>query len=127
MVEAKSGMVVQADTIYVIPPEREAILRDRILLLKAYRLASIKIFLQSVAADQHECVIAVILAGIGAKAFPGMKRIKEEGGLVIVQEGDDEGPSDALDVKLADLVSRPFDIPQHSPPGSRKELETAKE
>jgi two-component system CheB/CheR fusion protein len=116
MVEARSGMVVQADTVYIIPPAQEAHLRENNLILDAARPASVDGLLQSLALDQRERAIAVILAGVGPEVFQGMKRIKEEGGLVIMEEaepGYGTKATEPFDVKIADLVSRPLDIPQH--------------
>jgi two-component system CheB/CheR fusion protein len=116
MVPVKHGTAVVPDTVYIIAPDQEVILRGNTLIIHGERPMTADAFLQSLAADQKERSIAVMLAGVGVEAFQGMKRIKEEGGLVIVQEAEPEEletGGDPFDMKVADLVSRPLEIPQH--------------
>ncbi|WP_141731678.1 CheR family methyltransferase [Oligoflexus tunisiensis] len=114
---AKDGMLIEADTIYLLPSDMEASLSGDVLSLSAERSGSLDAFLRSLAVEHRERAIVVMLADVRRSCSQGIKRIKEEGGLVIVQDPDSEEchppVGECLDMKLADLVARPLDIPQH--------------
>ncbi len=74
----------------------------------------IDIFFTSLAEEKKEHAIAVVLSGTGSDGTSGIKAVKENGGLVIVQKPDsakfDGMPRSAINTGLADFVLSPDDI-----------------
>jgi two-component system CheB/CheR fusion protein len=113
VVEAEEAMQVRPNHVYVIPPAKEmSILGGQIQLLdpapnKEVRYP-IDFFFRSLAQDQGERAIAVVLSGTGTDGTRGIKDIKTEGGLVIVQDSQDAQytgmPLSAVETGLADYV-----------------------
>jgi two-component system CheB/CheR fusion protein len=91
VVQAEDGMRVEANRVYVIPPNTYLSLHDRTLRLSAptaprsLRMA-IDFFLRSLAEDQHENAIGIILSGTGTDGTLGLKEIKAGGGMTMVQD-----------------------------------------
>src|SRR6516165_7186842 len=94
VVEAEDGMVVDADRVYVIPPDATLELKDR--RLRVTRPAPprehrrpIDTFFSSLAEDQEDNAICIVLAGTGSDGTVGLKLVKENGGLTLAQAGFD--------------------------------------
>lgn len=91
VVQVEDGMRVEANRVYVIPPNAYLSIRKRTLRLspptapRSLRMA-IDFFLRSLAADQHENAIGVILSGTGTDGTLGLKEIKAGGGMTMVQD-----------------------------------------
>ena len=87
---AEDGMPLRPNTVYVPPPGRELTVSGGRLQLhapeKSERLHPIDRFFSSLAADRGTRALAVVLSGFGQDGSEGVKRIKEEGGIVLVQE-----------------------------------------
>ena len=89
--EVEDGMQVQINCTYIIPPNRDMALLNGYLQLmvpttpRGQRLP-IDFFFRSLAQDQHERAIGVILSGTGSDGTLGAKAIKAEGGIVLAQE-----------------------------------------
>ncbi len=91
--EARNGVVIMPDTLYVIPPNKSMLITKGTLRLAtrikgSTGLASIDNFFRSLAKDQKECGIGVILSGNASDGARGLRAIKEEGGTTFVQEED---------------------------------------
>lgn len=91
VLKIENGMEVLPNTVYLIPPKKNlTIFHSKLLLTDQIRDSRINlpidIFLQSLAIDQTDKVVGVILSGTGSDGTLGIKSIKEQGGLVIVQE-----------------------------------------
>ena len=118
VLQAENGMTVLPNHVYLIPPKNNMVLRDAKLYLKEYVHGSINhpidIFFASLAEEMKERSIAVVLSGTGSDGTNGIKAIKEQGGLVIVQEPSsakfDGMPKSAINTGLADFVLSPKDI-----------------
>mgnify|MGYP000196788470 CR=1 FL=1 len=88
--EVVDGMVVQVNCAYIIPPNRDmAFLNGALQLLqptapRGHRLP-IDFLFRSLAADQHERAIGIVLSGTGSDGTLGVRAIKAEGGMVMVQ------------------------------------------
>jgi two-component system, chemotaxis family, CheB/CheR fusion protein len=116
VVEVADGMAVQAGHVYVIPPNHDlSLLHGKLHLLdpaspRGLRLP-IDFFLRSLAEDQREKAIAVILSGMGSDGVLGLRAVKEKGGLTLVQEPataeSDSMPRSAIEAGVADIVSPP--------------------
>ena len=91
--EVEDGMVVQPNCAYIIPPNRDmAFLNGTLQLLepaapRGQRLP-IDFFFRSLAADQHERAIGIVLSGTGSDGTLGVRAIKGEGGMVMAQTPD---------------------------------------
>ncbi|MCX7140242.1 MAG: PAS domain-containing protein [Proteobacteria bacterium] len=82
---------VEADHVYVIPPNREMGILNRVLQLSMPELARgqrmpIDAFLRSLAEDQAERAIGIILSGTASDGTLGLRAILGAGGICMVQE-----------------------------------------
>ncbi len=88
--DIEDGMTVRINCIYILPPAQDLRLERGCLRLsepgqaRGQRLP-IDFFFQSLAEDQREKAIAVILSGNGGDGSEGLRAIKAGGGLVLVQ------------------------------------------
>jgi two-component system, chemotaxis family, CheB/CheR fusion protein len=91
VVQVKSGIEVEPDRVYVIPPGSDLALQDgRLVLLKPETARGGRLpidrFFRSLAQVQGERAIGVVLSGTLSDGSLGLKSIKAEGGLTIAQE-----------------------------------------
>ena len=120
VVQVKDRTVVRPDCVYVIPPNKDMSLLHGVLHLLAplaprgLRLP-IDFFLRSLAQDQQEHSVGVILSGMGSDGTLGLRAIKEAAGVVLVQEPAtakfDSMPRSAIDAGLADIVAPADELP----------------
>jgi two-component system CheB/CheR fusion protein len=113
VVEAQDGMTVVPDRVYVIPPNRDMSIFGRVLQIGApaemrgMRMP-IDSFLRSLAEDQGEKAISIILSGTGSDGTLGMRAIHGAGGMCMVQDPEtaryDGMPRSAIITGLADYV-----------------------
>ncbi|MCX5975408.1 MAG: PAS domain-containing protein [Coprothermobacterota bacterium] len=88
--EVEDGMAVRPNCAYIIPPNRDmAFLNGTLQLMepsapRGQRLP-IDFFFRSLAQDQHERAICIVLSGTGSDGTQGVRAIKSEGGMVMVQ------------------------------------------
>ena len=118
--EVVDGVVVQANCIYIIPPNRDmAFLNGTLQLLepaapRGHRLP-IDFLFRSLAADLHERAIGIVLSGTGSDGTLGVRAIKGEGGMVMVQNPAscefDGMPQSALATGLVDYNLPPAEMP----------------
>lgn len=116
VLEVAEGMAIQSGHVYVIPPNHDlSLLHGKLHLLdpatpRGLRLP-IDFFFRSLAEDQREKAIAVLLSGMGSDGVFGLRAVKEKGGLTLVQEpataGADSMPLSAIEAGVADIVSPP--------------------
>ncbi|NBC33664.1 MAG: PAS domain-containing protein [Alphaproteobacteria bacterium] len=113
VVDAEEGMPVAPDRVHVIPPNAKLSLSDGAFRLEAMdreraQRRPIDHFFTSLAAEYGDWAIAAILSGTGSNGSAGLARIKEQGGLVAVQDpatAEYNGmPGHAVATGLADLV-----------------------
>jgi len=117
---AEDGMLVEANNIYLIPPKKTLTIFHRKLLLEDKKPREsnslpVDIFLRSLADDQGEQAVAVILSGTGSDGTRGVRAVKEHGGLVMIQDADsakfDGMPRAAISTGLADFILPPQEMP----------------
>ena len=90
VIEATDGVVVKSNCVFVIPPDATmTIAGGRLKVVKPappreFR-RPIDTFLQSLAEDQGENAIAIILSGTGSDGTLGLAAVKEHGGLTLAQ------------------------------------------
>jgi len=118
--QVENRMKVSPNCVYVIPPNKDlSILHGLLYLLEPVvgrRLhLPIDSFLTSLADDQREQAIGVILSGMGSDGTKGLAAIRRRGGLVLVQAPEtakfDAMPRSAIDAGLADIVAPASQIP----------------
>jgi two-component system CheB/CheR fusion protein len=120
VVTASDGASVAAGHVYVIPPDRVMTIGGGVLRLAAADPRSspnaLDLFLRSLAEDQQENAIGIVLSGTGSSGTAGIKEIKSVGGMVIVQEPataeQDAMPRSAIATGLVDYVLPPEKMPQ---------------
>ncbi|MGF2733696.1 chemotaxis protein CheB [Marinobacter sp. DUT-1] len=118
--EAEQNMPVCANSIYVIPPNRELRVLDDTLKLnqpaepRGLRLP-INVLFSSLASAQNEQAIAVVLSGMGSDGTLGLQAIKATGGLSAVQTPGsaqfDAMPKSAIAAGCADIVAPAGELP----------------
>ena len=105
VVEATDGMVVEANRVHVIPPNRDMVITRGVLGLSLPseprgRHLPIDSFFRALAADKAEAAVGIILSGTGTDGTLGIRAIHGAGGLGLVQEPStarfDGMPSSAL-------------------------------
>ena len=94
VVEATDGMMLAPDTVFVIPPDATMTLLDGALVVsrpappRAARHPIDSCFI-SLARDRRRYAVAIVLAGLGGDGSLGLAEIKQHGGLVLAQAGED--------------------------------------
>ncbi len=117
---AEDGMLVQPNHVYLIPPKKNlTIFHGKLLLSEQDPHRGINlpidVFLRSLAEDQAEKAVAIILSGTGSDGMRGIRAVKEYGGMVMVQDEEtakfDGMPRAAISTGLADFVLAPEKMP----------------
>ena len=118
--EVEDGMPVQMNCTYIIPPSHDmALLNGALHLLepaapRGQRLP-IDFFFRSMALDQRERAIAIVLSGTGSDGTLGLRAIKDAGGMVMVQSPDsaefDGMPRSAIATGMVDYECAPSEMP----------------
>jgi two-component system CheB/CheR fusion protein len=117
--EITDNTPVEANQIYVIPPNCDLAITQGILKLSPREKTggaarSIDNFLTSLAADQNENAIAVILSGAGSDGAQGLRAVKAAGGITFAQDDRtakyDSMPRAAVATGCVDFVLPPPDI-----------------
>ncbi|MCX6153160.1 MAG: PAS domain-containing protein [Candidatus Kapabacteria bacterium] len=120
VVQVTDRMQVQPNNVYVIPPNRSMSLLNGALHLfepietRGLRLP-IDFFFRSLAEDQQEKSIGIILSGMGSDGSLGLKAIKEKNGLALVQSLASAKfggmPHSASDAVIADIIAPANELP----------------
>ena len=120
VLEVEDGMVVQLNCAYIIPPNRDMALLNGTLQLfepsapRGQRLP-IDFFFRSLALDQRERAICVVLSGTGSDGTLGLRAIKGEGGMAMAQSPGttefDGMPGSAIATGLVDYELPPAEMP----------------
>ena len=118
--EVEDGMAVQPNCAYIIPPGRDmAFLSGTLQLLepaapRGQRLP-IDFLFRSLAQDQGERAIGIVLSGTGSDGTTGVRDIKGEGGIVMAQNPEsaefDGMPRSTIATGLVDYELPPAEMP----------------
>ncbi|MDQ3563232.1 MAG: PAS domain S-box protein [Pseudomonadota bacterium] len=116
--EAADNLPVEPNHVYIIPPNRNmTIAQGRLKLAPRRQIAgshrSIDVFFESLAQDQRERAIGVILSGTASDGTLGLEAIKAEGGFTLAQDESakyDSMPRSAMAAGCIDLVLPPEQI-----------------
>ena len=118
--EVRDGMTVEPDCAYIIPPNRDmAFLNGTLQLLEPTERHSqrlpIDFFFRSLAQDQRERAVCIVLSGTGSDGTLGLRAVKGEGGMVMVQSPEsteyDGMPRSAIATGMVDYVLPPSEMP----------------
>ncbi|MEZ5650883.1 MAG: chemotaxis protein CheB [Burkholderiaceae bacterium] len=111
--QAEEGARVEPDHVYMIPPNRSMTIKSGVLHLsepaerRGMRMA-IDTFLRSLADDQGEWAVGIVLSGTGSDGTAGLRSIKANGGLTLAQDpasaAYDGMPSSAISAGVVDVV-----------------------
>jgi two-component system, chemotaxis family, CheB/CheR fusion protein len=118
VVLAENGMPVEANHIYLMPPRKEMIIRDRHLWLadKEPHTFSLPIdaFFRSLAQDVGAQAVAIVLSGSGSDGSRGLVEVKRAGGLVLAEAPTsakfDGMPLAAAGTGMVDHAHAPADL-----------------
>jgi len=118
--EAVEGVRVQPDHVYVIPPNKDMTIERGILRLESPKTAHglrlpIDSFFRSLAQDQGDLAVGIILSGTGSDGTLGSRAIHGTGGLVLVQSPESAKytgmPTSVAQTGVADVVLPPDKMP----------------
>jgi two-component system CheB/CheR fusion protein len=117
--EAEHNMPVKPNCVYVVPSGKNmTIFRGRLILKdreSSTPNSTIDIFFSSLAEDQGNKSVGIVLSGNGADGSKGIGAIKKVGGMVIVQDPDttqfNSMPNSAINTGYYDYILSPTDIP----------------
>ena len=114
VVQAYENISVEQDCVYVIPPNKNMAIKNNVLHLFNFtqphnlRLP-IDFFFSSLAKNKQVRSIAVILSGMGSDGTAGLRKIKENGGGVFVQEPSsakfEDMPRSAIETGIVDVIT----------------------
>lgn len=122
VLEIKEGMKVKPNKLYVTPPNKNVGIINGELHLAAPKephglRRPIDFFFQSLADDQEEHAISIILSGYGSDGTIGIKAIKSMGGMVMAQDPGSSVsgsmPQSAIDTNLVDYIAAPEKISEY--------------
>jgi two-component system CheB/CheR fusion protein len=108
----QNGEEIRPDHVYVMQPNASLTIEKGVLHVEALPQTSrpklIDLFMGSLARDQKARSVAIVLSGLDADGTIGLKQIKVEGGMVMVQDPRsaeyDDMPQNAVATGLADFV-----------------------
>ncbi|RJQ43349.1 MAG: PAS domain-containing protein [Nitrospiraceae bacterium] len=121
IIQAEDGLKVRPNCIYLIPPDKNiAILHGTLQLIEPAERRGLRhpidYFFRTLAEDQGEKAVAIILSGTGTEGTLGIKAVKGEGGLVIVQDPKtakyDGMPRSAITTDMVDYILPPANMPE---------------
>ena len=121
VVQVADHMQIATNTVYVIAPDK-----DLTVLNGALHLAQpaesrghrhpVDVLFRSLAADQGERAIAIVLSGTGSNGTDGLKEVKAAGGLILIQDPPtakfDGMPRSAISAGMADHIVAPEAMPE---------------
>ena len=119
--QVEDSVPIEPNHVYVIPPNKSLAMNDGQLSVSEIkrieeRRAPVDIFFRTLAESKHERAVCVVLSGTGADGSMGMKRVKEMGGVCIVQDPQEAEYSDmprhSMATGLVDYVLPVAEIPR---------------
>jgi len=118
---AEDGMEVLPGCAYVMPPNKDmALVNGRLTLVEPEAPRGLRLpidyFFRSLAADQRERAVCIVLSGTGSDGTLGLRAVKGEGGMAIAQSPESAGydgmPRSAIGTGLVDYVLAPAEMPE---------------
>jgi two-component system CheB/CheR fusion protein len=121
VLQAQDGMKIEADHIYIIPPNSDmGMMNGNIQLMNPLEPHGLRLpinfFFNNLAEDQKENSVAIIFSGYGSDGTVGIKSIKAVAGMVMAQDPktaeSDSMPSSAIKTGLVDFILPPEKMPE---------------
>ncbi len=121
VLDAEEGISVEPNRVYLKPSAKDITVRNRTLILTPIEGSDgprlpIDVFFTSLAEDQKERAVCVVLSGAGSDGTLGAKLIQGEGGLVMVQDPNEAQyarmPQSIIDAGLADVILPVKEMPR---------------
>lgn len=119
--EITDGTVVEKNTIYITPPNKDVLIKNSTLWLRKPSAPvgpkpSVNAFFVSLAEDKGEYAIGIILSGTGTDGAHGIRALKANAGFTIVQDPEtakyDGMPNAAIATGCVDQLASPDKIGQ---------------
>lgn len=119
VVQVEDGMQVERNTVYVIPPNHTLGLMSGALHLMTpsephHEWRTIDYFFRSLAGEQAQRAIGVVLSGAGTDGTMGLKVLKGAGGLTIAQDPETAShasmPNSAISTGQVDFILSPEEM-----------------
>src|SRR3954454_23214740 len=113
VVQVNEPVKVRPDHVYVIPPQHQLTFNDSMLELVPPqpgigRLMAIDLFFRTLAMNYGQRAVCVIMSGTDSDGVIGLKHIRAQGGLTIVQDPNeaqfDSMPATAISTGMVDWV-----------------------
>ena len=121
VLQVTETVAIEKNRVYVISPAQRLAMNDGFLEVSATdpregRHASIDLFFRDLADVHRERAFCLVLSGTGSDGAVGLSRIKEQGGITLVQAPEDaefDGmPCAAIETRMVDLVLPVVEMPQ---------------
>jgi len=119
--EARESVQVEPDVVYVIAPNTElTVVHGRLHLSQPVQPRGLRlpidVLFSSLAREQGERAIGVVLSGMGADGTLGLQAIKSQGGLTLAQEPGsaqfDSMPKSAIAAGVCDIIAPAAELPE---------------
>ncbi|MDT7688893.1 MAG: two-component system, chemotaxis family, CheB/CheR fusion protein [Acidobacteriota bacterium] len=119
--QVQDAVKIEPNHVYVIPPNKSLAMGDGHLALSEItrveeRRAPVDIFFRTLAMSKNAHAVCVVLSGTGPDGSMGMKRVKEMGGICLVQEPSEaeysDMPRNSMATGLVDYVLPVAEIPR---------------
>ncbi len=118
VLEITNDELVRANHVYIIPPDTDLSIAGGVLKIQPRERTraphrSIDVFFKSLAQDQRERAVGVVLSGTANDGTLGLEAIKAEGGITFAQDASarhDSMPRSAVATGCVDFVLSPTDI-----------------
>lgn len=114
--KVKDGITVSPNNVYVTPADKDIIIKDGMLELieranpRGHR-KPIDSFFSSLASDQQELAVGIVLSGTGNDGTQGIYDIKAKGGMAMAQSPESSRykgmPKSAIETGLVDYILEP--------------------
>jgi two-component system, chemotaxis family, CheB/CheR fusion protein len=119
--EVGEPVTVEPDHVYVIAPNQQLTFEGDVL--RPGRPSEVQgerypldVFFRSLAEQQRNCAIGIVLSGTGSSGAQGLRAVKAEGGIAVAQDPETAGFSDmprhAIATGMIDLVLPPDQMPE---------------
>ncbi|MCM0020533.1 MAG: PAS domain-containing protein [Tagaea sp.] len=117
--EARDGVSLARDTIYITPPNRDVVVKDGRVVLQPPHTdrgpkPSVNLLFESLARERGREAIAIVLSGTGSDGATGVRAIKAAGGVAVAQDEATAKyngmPQAAIETGLIDAILPPDKI-----------------
>ena len=120
VIQVTDNLKAKPNHVYVLPPNKSmAILNGTLHLFEPAEIRGLRLpidlFFRSLADDQQEKSIGIILSGMGSDGCGGLKAIKEKNGIVLVQDPRSSKfngmPGSAIATGAVDIIAPANELP----------------